>query len=61
MPRPRWPRPPTAAPADGARIEPGALADLALCAVDPLAASAGELRGMGVSATLLAGRLTHLV
>lgn len=45
---------------DGARIEPGARADLALCEVDPLAASAGELRGMGVSATLLAGRLTHL-
>ncbi|GAA1965548.1 amidohydrolase [Microbacterium deminutum] len=47
--------------ADGARIEPGAGADLALCAADPLAASEGELRGMGVWATLLGGRLTHLV
>ncbi|RKT36773.1 hypothetical protein DEU34_1296 [Microbacterium sp. AG1240] len=44
----------------GARIEPGALADLALCENDPLGASELELRGMQVSATLLGGRLTHL-
>lgn len=42
-----------------ARIEPGALADLALCADDPLRADAEGLRGMTVSATLLGGRLTH--
>jgi predicted amidohydrolase YtcJ len=44
---------------DGARIEPGGLADLALCEHDPLAASETELRGMTVLATLLEGRLTH--
>lgn len=42
-----------------ARIEPGAPADLALCAHDPLRATAGELRGMAVAATFLGGRLTH--
>lgn len=46
--------------ADADRIEPGARADLALCTGDPLAATAEELRGMTVGATLLAGRLTHL-
>jgi predicted amidohydrolase YtcJ len=44
--------------ADGARIEPGARADLALCERDPLEASEPQLRGMAVTATLLAGRLT---
>jgi predicted amidohydrolase YtcJ len=43
----------------GARIEPGAVADLALCSTDPLEASELELRGMQISATLLGGRLTH--
>ncbi|KQZ84382.1 metal-dependent hydrolase [Microbacterium sp. Root166] len=46
--------------ADADRIEPGARADLALCTGDPLAATAEQLRGMTVGATLLAGRLTHL-
>lgn len=46
--------------ASPARIEPGARADLAICAHDPLRASEGELRGMAVAATLLGGRLTHL-
>lgn len=46
--------------ASGAVIEPGALADLALCETDPLTASEPALRGMRVSATLLQGRLTHL-
>jgi predicted amidohydrolase YtcJ len=46
--------------ADADRIEPGARADLALCARDPLTASADELRAMAVTATLIAGRLTHL-
>jgi predicted amidohydrolase YtcJ len=41
-------------------IEPGAVADLALVEHDPLAASEADLRAMRVSATLLAGRLTHL-
>jgi predicted amidohydrolase YtcJ len=43
-----------------ARIEPGDIADLALCARDPLAADEPELRGMAVAATLVAGRLTHV-
>ena len=43
-----------------ARIEPGDVADLAICAHDPLRADAAQLRGMTVSATLLAGRATHL-
>lgn len=41
-------------------IEPGAVADLAIIAVDPLAASAEQLRAMPVHATLLAGRVTHI-
>lgn len=44
----------------GARIEPGGTADLALCERDPLAASEIELREMGILATLLGGRVTHL-
>jgi hypothetical protein len=43
-----------------ATVEPGAVADLILCDADPLTATESELRGMGVSATLLAGRLTHV-
>jgi predicted amidohydrolase YtcJ len=43
-----------------ARIEPGARADLAVCAHDPLEADHEQLRGMTVAATLLGGRLTHL-
>ncbi|MHC2998964.1 amidohydrolase [Microbacterium sp. HJ5] len=46
--------------ADPDRIEPGARADLAVCAHDPLTASHEQLRGMAVAATLLQGRLTHL-
>jgi hypothetical protein len=42
-----------------ARIEPGALADLALCERDPLTASEQQLRGMRVAATMLGGRLSH--
>jgi hypothetical protein len=41
-------------------IGPGARADLALCASDPLRAGENELRSMRVAATLLGGRLTHL-
>lgn len=43
-----------------ARIEPGALADLALVAHDPLGATEAQLRTMPVHATMLGGRLTHL-
>ncbi|MBD8024542.1 amidohydrolase [Microbacterium gallinarum] len=43
-----------------ARIEPGARADLAVCAHDPLGADHEQLRDMAVVATLLGGRLTHL-
>ena len=43
-----------------ARIEPGGLADLALCESDPLTASEPGLRGMRVAATMLGGRLTHV-
>ncbi|KAA9110413.1 amidohydrolase [Microbacterium rhizomatis] len=45
--------------AAGARIEPGAIADLALCERNPLAADDAQMRAMTVSATLLGGRLTH--
>ncbi|KAA9148769.1 amidohydrolase family protein [Microbacterium lushaniae] len=41
------------------RIEPGAVADLALCASDPRAADEAGLRAMQVQATLVAGRVTH--
>ncbi|WCM56700.1 amidohydrolase [Microbacterium sp. EF45047] len=43
-----------------AELRPGADADLAVCGRDPRTASAAELRGMPVAATLLGGRLTHL-
>jgi predicted amidohydrolase YtcJ len=43
----------------GARIEPGAVADLALCETDPHATDRVGMEGMRVAATLLAGRLTH--
>jgi predicted amidohydrolase YtcJ len=46
--------------AAGADLKPGDIADLALCAHDPLKAGERELRQMTVAATLLAGRLTHL-
>ncbi|MFB8386628.1 amidohydrolase [Microbacterium sp. NPDC055910] len=45
--------------AKGARIEVGAVADLALTEHDPLEATEAQLRGMRVAATLLAGRVTH--
>lgn len=41
-------------------VRPGDVADLVVCAADPHAASAGTLRRMPVTATLLAGRLTHV-
>ncbi|GAA1847389.1 amidohydrolase family protein [Microbacterium koreense] len=44
----------------GARIEVGSVADLALCAHDPLSSSEEQLRGMEIAATMLAGRVTHL-
>lgn len=40
-------------------IAPGHLADLALCASDPLAATEAQMRAMRVEATLLGGRVTH--
>lgn len=43
-----------------ARIEPGDVADLAICERDPLTADETDLRSMRVGATLLGGRLTHL-
>lgn len=43
----------------GDRIEPGARADLALCAGDPRSAGERELRDMVVVATLLGGRVTY--
>jgi predicted amidohydrolase YtcJ len=43
-----------------ARIEPGDIADLAVCERDPLTADEASLRAMRVAATLLAGRLTHM-
>ncbi|QBR74063.1 amidohydrolase [Microbacterium sediminis] len=45
---------------DPQTIEPGAPADLAVVAHDPLAADREALRAMPVHATLLGGRLTHL-
>lgn len=41
-------------------IQPCAPADLVVCELDPTLASEGQLRAMGVHATLLGGRLTHL-
>lgn len=43
-----------------ARIDPGDIADLAICEHDPLGADEAALRGMRVRATLLAARLTHV-
>ncbi|MDX2375516.1 amidohydrolase family protein [Microbacterium sp. LRZ72] len=43
------------------RTAPGVRADFALCATDPRAADEQHLRDMQVAATLLGGRLTHLV
>jgi len=43
-----------------ARVQPGDIADLAVCEHDPLAADEAALRGMRVSATLVGGRLTHV-
>ncbi|SDO79385.1 hypothetical protein SAMN04487848_2150 [Microbacterium sp. ru370.1] len=40
-------------------IAPGAIADLVIVGVDPLAADERALRSMPVRATLLAGRVTH--
>ncbi|HET8928846.1 MAG TPA: amidohydrolase family protein [Microbacterium sp.] len=45
--------------AEAATVEPGALADLAVCERDPLEASEPELRGMRVAATMIGGRLTY--
>jgi predicted amidohydrolase YtcJ len=44
----------------GSRIEPGAVADLVLCGADPRTLDEAGMRAMPVSATLLAGRVTHL-
>ncbi|WES65280.1 amidohydrolase family protein [Microbacter sp. GSS18] len=44
---------------DAAILEPGLVADLALCEHDPLAVTEAQLRGMRVAATLVAGRVTH--
>lgn len=43
-----------------ARVDPGDVADLAVCERDPLAADEAALRGMKVAATLIGGRLTHI-
>lgn len=45
--------------AEPASIDPGDVADLAICERDPLTADEAGLRGMRVAATLLGGRLTH--
>lgn len=44
---------------DAAVVEPGEIADLALCDRDPLVAGERELRETVVTATLVGGRLTH--
>ena len=41
-------------------LAPGSVADLAVCDRNPLDADEWEMRATVVSATLLAGRLTHL-
>lgn len=46
--------------ADGGRIEPGAVADLALCTSDPRVGGEPELASTAVAATVLGGRITHL-
>ena len=43
-----------------ARVDPGDIADLAVCENDPLTADEESLRSMRVAATLLGGRLTHV-
>jgi predicted amidohydrolase YtcJ len=45
---------------DAAILTPGEPADLAICESDPLTATAHALRTMRVSATMIAGRLTHV-
>ena len=45
---------------DPQQVLPGAPADLALVAADPLAAPRAVLEAMPVHATMIAGRLTHL-
>lgn len=45
---------------NGARIEVGAPADLALTSHDPTTADESRLRGTSVVATLLGGRITHI-
>jgi hypothetical protein len=45
--------------AEPARIDPGDVADLAICESDPMTADEAGLRGMRVAGTLLGGRLTH--
>lgn len=47
--------------ASGAALEPGQTADLAVVDVDPLAANERTLRGAHVSATMIEGRVTHLI
>lgn len=44
----------------GVDLSPGAVADIALCASNPYVATAEELRGMKVGATLIGGRVTHI-
>jgi len=46
--------------ATGSALAPGDVADLAVVDRDPLTAGEPELRGTRVSATMLAGRLTHV-
>lgn len=46
--------------ATGSAVVPGMVADLALCVSDPLTADAGASRAMGVTATLVGGRVTHI-
>lgn len=46
--------------ATGSALQPGMVADLAVIDRDPLTASEPELRATSVSATMIAGRLTHL-
>jgi predicted amidohydrolase YtcJ len=47
--------------ATGSALVPGVVADLAIVDRDPLSAGEPELRGTETTATLLAGRLTHVV
>ncbi len=45
---------------DADAVSPGRTADLVVCEADPMTASAAALREMRVTATLVAGRLTHV-